>query len=29
MSDAELEGLTEIEVIIIKMILQDLEAHDL
>ncbi len=29
MSDAEFEGLTEIEVIIIKMILQDLEAHDL
>lgn len=29
MNEADFEGLTEIEIIILKMILQDLEAHDL
>lgn len=29
MNEADFDGLTEIEIIILKMILQDLEAHDL
>lgn len=29
MNEADFEGLTEIEIIILKMLLQDLEAHDL
>lgn len=29
MNEADFEGLTEIEIIILKMLLQDLEVHDL
>lgn len=29
MNEADFEGLTEIEIIILKMLLQDMEAHDL
>lgn len=29
MNEADFEGLTEIEIIIFKMMLQELEAHDL
>ena len=29
MNDSDFEGLTEIEIIILKMMLQELEAHDL